>query len=280
MSIYARLGLNFDTSRFGDAATLSQNASNTLNLIVESTGGKLKDWQINLLDAGPLNTTDLYVNRANTFISVMLANTSNIYYNANLANQTALMEVANNLIIELNEFKYHTDNISGVAVVTESEAAGNVSMDVPTLASAENIGQLNMMTLAKTDGVQNTVGILGSFTSLFIQDELSANANTIALYDFQFANSITITPDGLGGYIYTSNLSAGDIINIESYLANTKNLIYDRRISDWNFYANSVQLSQEVQILQELENTGGTLTYLIENVVGSANLKSYLNSGS
>lgn len=278
MSIYARLGLNFDTSRFGDAADLSQNASNTLNLIVENTGGKLKDWQLNALNSGPLNRSDLYVNRANTFIQLMLANTNNIYINANTTNNFTLRDIANNLIIQLNEFKYHTDNISGVAVATEDAAGANVAVDVPTLASAENIGQLNMMTLARTDGVQNTTAILGSFTSLFIQDELSANANTISTYDKQFAGSINLVPDGLGGYVYTSNLSNSQITVIENYLSNTQNLIYDRRMSDWNFYANSVQLSQEVQLLQEFESMGGTMTYLVENVIGTANLKSYLNS--
>lgn len=277
MSIYARLGLNFDTARFGEAATLSENASNTLNLIVENTGGKLKDWQINALNSGPINKSDFYQNPTDPFVTIMLANTSNIYINANSTNNFILKEIANNLIIQLNEFKYHTDNISGVSATTEAEAA-NVAIDVPTLNSAENIGQLNMMTLAKTDGVQNTSVILGSFTSLFIQDELSANANTIASYDRQLANSITITPDGMGGYIYTSNLTPGQIVNIESYLANTQNLIYERRMSDWNFYANSVQLSQEVQYLQEFESMGGTMKYLVDNVIGTANLKSYLNS--
>lgn len=277
MSIYARLGLNFDTSRFGEAANLSENASNTLNLIVENTGGKLKDWQINSLNSGPINKSDFYLNPTDPFVTIMLANTSNIYINANSTNNFTLKEIANNLIIQLNEFKYHTDNISGVSTTTEAEAA-NVSIDVPTLNSAENIGQLNMMTLAKTDGVQNTSVILGSFTSLFIQDELSANANTIASYDRQLANSITITPDGMGGYIYTSNLSNAQITIIENYLSNTQNLIYERRISDWNFYANSVQLSQEVQYLQEFESMGGTMKYLVENVIGTANLKSYLNS--
>lgn len=278
MSIYGRLGLNFDTAKFGAAATLSQEASNTLNLITQSTGGKLKDWQVNALNSGSLNRNDLYVNRANTFIQVMLANTNNIYINANTTNNFTLRDIANTLIIQLNEFKYHTDNISGVAVNTETAAGANVAVNVPTLASAENIGQLNMMTLAKTDGVQNTSAILGSFTSLFIQDELSANANTIASYDKQFAGSINLVDDGMGNFSYTSNLSNAQITVIESYLSNTQNLIYERRMSDWNFYANSVKLSEDMQIIQEFDSMGGTMTYLVQNVVGTANLKSYISS--
>lgn len=277
MSIYGRLGLNFDTAKFGAAANLSQEASNTLNLITQSTGGKLKDWQVNVLNSGSLNRNDLYVNRANTFIQVMLANTNNIYINANTTNNFTLRDIANTLIIELNEFKYHTDNISGVAVNTETAAGANVAVNVPTLSSAENIGQLNMMTLAKTDGVQNTSAILGSFTSLFIQDELSANANTIASYDKQFAGSINFVDDGMGNFSYTSNLSPGQITAIESYLSNTQNLIYERRMSDWNFYANSVKLSEDMQLVQEFDSMGGTMTYLVQNVVGTANLKSYIS---
>lgn len=278
MSIYGRLGLNFNTAKFGAAANLSQEASNTLNLITQSTGGKLKDWQVNVLNSGSLNRNDLYVNRANTFIQVMLANTNNIYINANTTNNFTLRDIANTLIIQLNEFKYHTDNISGVAVNTETAAGANVAVNVPTLSSAENIGQLNMMTLAKTDGVQNTSAILGSFTSLFIQDELSANANTIASYDKQFAGSINLVDDGMGNFSYTSNLSNAQIAVIESYLSNTQNLIYERRMGDWNFYANSVKLSEDMQLVQEFDSMGGTMTYLVQNVVGTANLKSYISS--
>lgn len=258
MPISDRLGLNFDVSRFGEAANLSQNAANTLNLIVEGSGGKLKDWQINLLNSGPVNSSDLYVNRTEPFVTRMLANTTSIYNKAN----SSLREIANNLIIELNHFKAHTDNISGVSTSVEASNVILTVSGVPTLTSAENIGQLNMITLARTDGVKDTTPILGSFTSLFIQDELSANANTISYYDD----------------IYPSNLTTPEIVVIENYLSNTQNLLYERRMSDWNYYANSIQLSQEVQILQEFDSMGGTMTYLVENVVGSANLKSYLKS--
>ena len=195
----------------------------------------------------------------------MLVNTANIQSTAISTNNFTILASANNLIIELNAFQSHTDNISGVVVVTDPT--------VPSLSSAQNIGQLNMLNLAKTDGVSNTVPILGSYTSLFIADILQANTIQLSAYATEFANSITTDMDGNT----ISSLSSSELTNIASYMNSTKTILNTRRLADWNFYRNSLQISKDASFLQQFNSMGGTMTYLVQNVVGTASLNQKIN---
>jgi hypothetical protein len=263
MSLYNRLGLNFDTSRFGDAQTLSSNASNTLGLIANTTG-ILPKWQQDDLSVGSPVRTNYYQNPTTTYVSSMITSANSLYYSANSANDSVTSIAASNLIIELGNFKSHTDNISGVVAVSNTF--------FPSLQSAGNMGQMNMMNLAKSNGVSNTAPILGSFTSLFISDELSANANTLIVYANQYANSLSNTSGNV-----TSNLTPTQIAVIDNYLANTQTLLNTRRTNDVSFYQNSMQLSQDIGYMQQFSNMGGTMSYLVNNLVGTPRLLANLN---
>jgi hypothetical protein len=141
------------------------------------------------------------------------------------------------------------------------------------------MGQLNMMTLAKTDGVTDTSPILGSFTSLFIGDILTANTIKLTYYANEYANSITMTTDpDTGNTSYSSNLPNSEIIIIQNYVTSTTNVLYNQRTQDWTFYQNSIQVSQDMNFLQQFNNMGGTMTYLVDNVVGTPSLVSKLAS--
>ena len=203
-SVFDRFEYNFDSTKFGNAANLSPMAANTLNLIANNTPG-LVQWQIDDLEKGIPVRTDYFKNPTDANTSSMLVSagsiklTANTIMNANTDNvigggittgnvfvttdqiQSAsrLYQSSSNLIIELNAFRSHTDNISGVTVSTDS--------DFPSYEDAAGIGQMNMMTITRTDGTpQNTVPILGSFTSLFIQPELTANDQTLIVYNSEF----------------------------------------------------------------------------------------------
>jgi len=263
-SVYDRLGFNFDTTRFNGADTLSQGASNTLNLIA-STTGQTSDWQKTDLASGPVVRTNYFVNPTQGNVSSMLVSTINIQSTAISTNTFTVLNSANNLIVELNAFLSHTNNVSGVSVVTDPT--------VPSLSSAQNIGQLNMMTLSKTDGVSNTVPILGSYTSLFIPDILQANTIQLAAYASEFAGSITV--DDGGNTI--SSLSDSELNNIENYMDGTRVILNTRRTEDWSFYRNSLQISKDAAFLQQFNGMGGTMSYLINNVVGTDSLKQKIN---
>ena len=264
MTIYSRLGLNFDTTRFGSAQTLAPSASNTLNLIANTA--PLKPWQTTDLSAGPVVRTNYFQNPTVGNVASMLISSNSLYYSANSANDSVTQALASSLTIELNNFKSHTDNISGVTVSN--------SQGIPSLNSAQNIGQLNMMTLSKTDGVSNTAPILGSFTSLFISDILTANTIKLTYYANEYANSVGAN---ISGYI-TSNLAPSEITNIQNYLLSTTNVLYNQRMQDWTFYQNSIQVSQDASFLQSFNNMGVTMSYLVNNLVGTPSLVTKINS--
>ena len=264
MTVYSRLGLNFDTTRFGSAQTLAPSASNTLNLIANTA--PLKPWQTTDLSAGPVVRTNYFQNPTAGNVASMLISSNSLYYSANSANDSVTQALASSLTIELNNFKSHTDNISGVTVSN--------SQGIPSLNSAQNIGQLNMMTLSKTDGVSNTAPILGSFTSLFIPDILTANTIKLTYYANEYANSVGAN---ISGYI-TSNLAPSEITNIQNYLLSTTNVLYNQRMQDWTFYQNSIQVSQDASFLQSFNNMGVTMSYLVNNLVGTPSLVTKINS--
>lgn len=281
-TVFDRFGYNFDSSKFGDASTLSPMAANTLNLIANNTP-KYADWQITDLENGSPTRTDYFKNPTDANTSSMLIstgsikNTANTIMSANTANvigggyttgnvfvtdaqisaAAALFTASSNLIIELNDFKRHTDNISGVTVVN--------STDFPSYETAAGIGQMNMMTLTKTDGTpQDTVPILGSFTSLFIKDELTQYDNDLITYNSQF----------------TVNSNATFIQTITDYINPITSNLSTRRNQDWTFFRNSMQVMKDIGFLQQFTNMGGTQSYLVKNLIGTDSLVSKLSANT
>ena len=281
-TVFDRFGYNFDTSKFGDAAKLSPDAANTLNLIANNTPGYAQ-WQIDDLKAGSPVRTDYFRNPTNTNTSSILSTTDSVRVTANtimtantvdvvgggyttgnvfvttdqIEAATRLYGSAGNLIIEVNAFKKHTDNISGVTTVS--------SQDYPSYASAAGLGQMSMMTITKTDGApQDTTPILGSFTSLFIQPELTANDQTLITYNSEF----------------TVNSSATFIQTISDYANSTMTILSDRRNQDVNFFKNSFQVMNDLGFLQQFSNMGGTQTYLVMNLIGTDSLVAKLSANT
>ena len=271
MTVYSRLGLNFDTNRFGSAQTLADSAGNTLNLIANTA--PLAPWQVTDLGAGAVVRTNYYQNPTAGNVASMLISANSLYYSANAANDSITQSLASTLTIELGNFKSHTDNISGVTVSN--------SQGIPSLNSAQNIGQLSMITLAKTDGVSNTTPILGSFTSLFIPDVLTANTIKLTYYANEYANSISLNTDPItGNTTISSNLPNSEIALIQSYITSTTNVLYNQRMQDWTFYQNSLQVSQDASFLQSFNSMGGTMSYLVNNVIGTPSLINKLASAN
>lgn len=270
-SVYNRLSVNFDTSKFGDSAIMVEGASNTLSLISSSTP-EMPKWMVADLAAGSVNRTNYFQNRTVTYTDGMTSSTTSIKNNAILIGDFTLSGAANNLIIELGKFRSHTDNISGVLVVSDPS--------VPSYDTASMVGQMNMMLLTKAEETpQNTNPILGSFTSLFIQNELQANNTQILEYSTQFASSITTTTDPeTGATVSTSSLSGAQLTQIANYLNSTTSLLNTRRTEDWSFFQRSMQVTKDSGFLQQFSSLGGTNSYLINNVLGTPSLVAKLKT--
>ena len=259
-TVYSRLGYNFNTARFGAAANLNPAAVNTMITIATNTP-PVANWAISDLANGNISTANYLQNPTANNIANMLVSTNlivNYAVAANGNNYSDLANTANALILTLNAFKSHTDNISGVTVTTNP--------NVPSYSTAMAIGQQNFMILSKTDGtstLQDTTPILGSFTCLFISDILQANTIKLSYYAGEMANG---------------NVSNAEIASINSYCVNTSTALYNQIHADWTFYQNSVQLSKDYGFLQQFSNMGSTNKYLVNNVIGTAGFVTKLNS--
>jgi hypothetical protein len=167
--------------------------------------------------------------------------------------------------------------VSGVTLVYTN--------DVPSYAGAAGSGQSSLLTLNMAGEPQtNTDIMLGSFTSLFIQDILTANADQILSYSIQLKNSISanVTDDGLGGntITYGSNLASNVVNSIGYYCNTTSSILNTRRMHDWTFHRNLQQVMQDNGFLQQFNNLGGTQKYLIKNVIGTTSLIGKLTSAN
>jgi hypothetical protein len=266
-TIYERLNINF--TNFGEASNLSPGAANSLSFIAENTP-PMPDWQKADLANGNIQKTDYFQNPMANNVATITANTTIIINSGNLVGDSEMVSIGQALNDELQLYKKHTDNISGVTIVNSS--------NVPAYDTASSVGQQIMMILAKTDGmvsVKNTAPILGAFTSLFIRDEMKANNDKIAYYaNIYFSNTQSY------GEGYINLLPPEEIANIKNYLTNTRIQIYTRRTEDVTFYLNAVQIMQDYGYMQQFSNAGGTNTYLMKNVVGTKRLANNLSSNT
>jgi hypothetical protein len=265
-SAFGRLGFNYDTDSFGDAQYLTPAAVKTLN----ASPITMPAWQITALENGIVNPTDYLKNPHTEICSSLSANTLAIKTITttdpantfplipDLEKVQAITDAANNYIVELVAFKSHTDNISGIGpryVSTET---------IPNYDMAVSIGQQLLRITNATDNVSNTTPMLGSFTSLFIGPELTANNTTIR-------NNL-ITMESLtapNGNCYMSNTQA---VSIAADINSAYNLVRTRRLHDWNFYSNSVQILNDYLFLDRFNNLGNTQLYLVNNLIGTETL--------
>jgi hypothetical protein len=278
-SVYERLNFSFDTSKFGDSINLSDNTKNYLN----TAPVQLETWQKNDLANGSIVRTDYFKNP-------MINVTARLSDNVNTMNSivqtiesfdaaggTALKANVTNLVIEIRNYLSHTSNISGV---TESKAnvseTSNVVSHFPDYNKAVSAGEQILMLTHATDGVANTIPLLGNFTSLFISDEITSNANNIIADIVTVRNSIrvdTVVVDGNPVSTNVSNLSANVITTITANVVAANTLLSTRRLHDWNFFRNSLNILDDYNKINQLGRVGNTQKYLINNLVGTDKYK-------
>ena len=264
MSVYGRLGFDssFDTTLFNNADTLTSGVLNLLG----NTSINLSDWQIQDLSNATVN--GYYQNPHNDnlgVISVFLtgislyANTSYYTYsNPDVANNVLL--AASSSLTSLTNFTNHTNNLSGVT------RSSDISV-YPDLNSGLSIGRQILNITNKTDGVQNNIPMLGTFTSLYIGNTLTSLASTITNDYITLSNSFTGT---------TSNVSNSTMNTIISHIQSLQTQIDARKNSDISFYVNSYGILQEYQTVSQFSNLGATQNSLI-TLIGTDKLKADLS---
>jgi hypothetical protein len=267
-SVFKNLGFNFDTNKFGDGQYLSPQAVNFLNVAPLS----ISTWQQNDIANNDVALTNYYKNPLAGVCNIISSNVALIQtfltttpFDFTTAN-TELETTVLNTTIAISAFKSHTDNISGLTVMTSNTDI------IPGLDSATSVGNYMLRILNKTDNISNTTPLLGSMTSLFISDEVRANANTIRADYLTLTSSVA--PNG-NCYISTTDINA-----IRQRMESANNFLNYRRVSDWNFFANSYAIMINSILMDKFNNLGNTQNYLIQNLIGTDRLKTNLANTS
>ena len=258
-TVFERLGYNFDSINFEGADQLTDGAKKNLGI----QKNNLYTWQYDQIARGDTARTNYFRNpTANLYIT--LRNTANsinlLAQNLSLSN---IATQANNFIRELDRFKSHTDNISGVIDITTASIS---SADIPIYETAIGVGETLVPLLYTTDNVANTIGALGSFTSLYINDKLSANS-TILAADYVSMNTSQV----LSGFPPTLQSALGGVAleTINSHIALANTMIATRRLHDWNFFKQALAISRDMGTVSQFNSMGKMKSHLIRNKIGT-----------
>ena len=272
-TIFGRLNFSYDTSKFGSGFYVSQNASNSLNTFPSD----VQNWQKQEIANGTISISNYFKNPVATISNGISANTTLIKnfclnntlvtFPSNFAEAQNLANTANNLLIQILDFKSHTDNMSRLTVSTSNTEAVVDTANIPNYDIAMSQGQELVRLLYQTESVQNTSPILGCFTSLFINTELTSN-NSIVSNDY-----ILLTNSYNGS---TSNISNSAMITIRNHLETVNTLMYTRRTSDWDFFKKQKQILDDYYFVSRFNSVGNTESYLIKNYIGTDFLKNNL----
>jgi len=265
-SIYNRLGYNFDTTKFGEDVNLAPGANNFLN----NSSINLSQWQVD--DIATSTATGYYQNPYSSVLSnitIVLngmatnCNTSSITFNVAPTQANTLYSSIINALTAVSDFTTHTNYISGV------ERSANTVL-YPDLNTALSIGRQVLTLTNKADQTQNNVPILGSFTSLYIRDDIDSKSNTIIIDSRTLGNSLYVED----GNTY-SNISVSSINTIITDVNSLQTLLATRRNGDINFYQNSLAIVRDYQTVLPFSSVGATQNSLLQ-IVGTTKLKTDL----
>lgn len=280
--VFARLGYNFNDPN-GSIQDLSPETQAQLEavpaLIEPWAGNDLATSNVGGYYKNPVSSnTQIISNSANSIVAIVTAANG---LQGSTGTITALFANIASTILATTCQSYilHTDRLSGVRNFDDDVGANTSAIYTsPYKDPAIGYGKSAMYIVNQTDGIINTAPILGSFTSLFVGPQISANATIISPYANLINNSITVTIDGSGNTVHTSNLLQTVVTTIDNQLANTNIFLGTRENHDKNYYANLKIVSEDYQELRKLQNLGESESTLIEDFIGTNKLLSRLNT--
>jgi hypothetical protein len=278
-NVFNRLSFSFDTGKFGNSIYLSDSTKNFLN----TQPVTLETWQKNDLANGTIIVSNYYKNPVLNVCNQLQSSTQNLYNiiqtitGYDFADGVTLASSVNTLLTEINLFKQHTSNVSGVTKVEATVPEdGSPVVDYPDYDSAIQLGQDLLMLLNNTDGIQDSTPVLGNMTSLFIEDEITANL-AIITNDFPLLN-VSIRYSGIDDVL--SNISTTNANFIISHVQTASGMLNTRRLHDWNFFRQGTILLEDYSRIDKLENVGNTQIYLINNLIGTDEYKQKISANT
>jgi hypothetical protein len=276
-TLFQKLGYSYSDPH-GDVTSLSDDTIQHL----EALPPIIEDWQtqdisdsnVGGYNQNPLGTISTSIaTSANAILNV--ASTIEICTNAGVSAVMAnIANSANNLITTANNFKDHTDRVSGVTSYADyiTEAGSTIASTKPFKDTIKGYSKLLMYVIYQTDGISNTSIMYGAQTSLFTGPEMNVYYTALSTYANIINSSISYTPN------VTSNLTSTQANTIYAMIANTASFIDTRRTHDETFFTNMKTMVSDYQQTRQFSNMGESETDLVNNYTGSSKILTRINS--
>lgn len=256
-SVYSRLGYSFTPA---NANVIIAFADDTVSML-NSVPSFLDEWQYTDVGNSDVAASNYLKNPVGNTINVIISTTESInVLTTSVTGLETIKTLSNTVSNSANSFLRHTQRISGLAEQNEQTS------QLPHYETAMGLGKALVYITFQSDGIQNNSPIIGSFTSILINDELQANSSNLTTYKTIIQNSI------IGGEPPTTNLTAGQISTIESFLTGLSGYLTTRRTHDENFYINAQNVLEDVQKVRKFNNLGQTEQNLFRNYLGTDRL--------
>jgi len=276
-SIFEQLGYNY-TPTGNEIVEFSQEVLDSMNAVPDL----LNSWQYEDLQNNDTARSNYFVNPVSTISSLIRdvcisisdscleGEDPDITTIEGLGDVQVAAQAAANAA---NNFINHTNRIAGLSEIEATTAL------LPHYDTAIGIGKSVMYLVYQSDHIQNNAPIMGSFTSLFIEQLLTNNYNVIIDYPTLVEDSITtFAPDPLdpGTVVTTTDLTEGEIDDIIAGISAVSSLMNTRRVHDENYYTNCNTLLSNFNRQKALKSPGTSERDLINNYIGTERLKNNL----
>jgi len=284
-TIYERLALNFDTTKFGNVNVLGQSTIDYYELTAES----LEDWQYEDVVKSTAGNDQYFQNPLSTVcgnlkiaVDSMIEVSNTTVFQNNIPDGSLINPTAISAYSEIDAFKSHTDNISGASTTT-------MALDIPNYDMAVSYGnEMLRLVITQDEGMNGTNAnastFLGTLTSLFIGDDLDEYLTIITTDAVTVNNSIyyetEVDPEdaNLTIEVKYSNLSSEIISEIYSNVNSFYTLINTRRLEDWAYFVRTKETLFDYYSVKRFDYIGNTQISLINQYIGTEKLKTIISN--
>jgi hypothetical protein len=257
--IWQSFGYNFDDPN-GNIKELSDETKSHL----ESMPPFIKSWQAQ--DIANNDFGGYYQNPVGSVASLIYQTASHIVVSTTgVTNLSNVHTSATGLVANADNFRTHTARLSGL-IENNGTDTQNVYME-----QAMSLGRTAMYITNQTDGITNNAPILGSFSSIMIEPQLTANSDILLTYKEQLNGSINVS-------LSFSNLTSSQITTIDNHINSLNDFMNYRRTSDINFYTNVKVFVDGYNKTKKLNNMGESEKYLMNNFIGTEKAKNRINN--
>ena len=274
-TLFQKLGYNY-TDPHGDITNYS---ANTIEHI-EALPSLIDSWQTQ--DISDSSVSGYFQNPLSTVSTTISVTANAIYYTINaissytVSNVSAVManvkNVTSSLYTAVNNFKDHTDRVSGVSNFNDYVTSGSPFPSTkPFRDTIKGFSLLLVYIIYQTDGISNTSIINGSQTSLFTGPEMNVYSNTIQSYSNTIIASIDVLPNG------NSSLTLSQANTLYSGISDMITFIDTRRTHDEAFYVNMKTMVSDYQKTRQFSNMGSAETEMLNKYTGTSKLLTRIN---